>query len=76
MTAATTTMVAPTCTALESEKRLATLRAQAALAGAELVAIEGDDGGMEILLTHGAATLRFHDLQAARARVWLAKARD
>ncbi len=50
-------------------KQLATMRAQAALAGARLVAIEGDDGGVELVLTEGAATLRFHDLQAANSAI-------
>ena len=51
------------------DKQIATLTAQAALAGAQLVAIEGDDGGVELLLTAGAATLRFHDLQAANSAI-------
>lgn len=57
-------------------KQLATLRAQAALAGAELVTIEGDDGDAELLLTRGAATRRFHDLPSARAAICSAEARD
>lgn len=52
-----------------ADKQLATLTAQAALAGVQLVAIEGDDGGVELLLTEGAATLRFHDLHAANSAI-------
>lgn len=52
-----------------ADKQIATLTAQAALAGAQLVAIEGDDGGVELLLTEGAATLRFHDLHAANSAI-------
>ncbi len=52
-----------------TDKQIATLTAQAALAGVQLIAIEGDDGGVELLLTEGAATLRFHELQAASSAI-------
>lgn len=52
---------------LTDAMKLATLRAQAALAGAELVAFGGDDGGAELLLTLSAVMQRFHDLSMAGA---------
>ena len=52
-----------------ADKQIATLTAQAALVGTQFVAIEGDDGGVELLLTKGATTLRFHNLKSAHSAI-------
>lgn len=59
----------PPWVSIAAAKQLATLRARAALAGAELVAIEADDGGAELLLTRGATTQRFRDPLIAHAAI-------
>ena len=76
MTPAATANPASPRASLAATKQLSTLHAQAALAGVELVAIEGDDGGAELLLTRGAATRRFHDFPSARAAVCCDEAHD
>ena len=52
---------APDASARPTEKRVATLRARAALVGAQLIESRSDDGRLELILTRWSLTRAFRD---------------